>query len=78
MRVSHREGLLVAAAKTESGGADCGRSFRFLQAKESWDMESAEKLEAAGKRKEEGNALYKLGKYDRASKKYAKVRRGEV
>ena len=41
-------------------------------------MDSAEKLEAAGKRKEEGNALYKSGKYDRASKKYAKVRRGEA
>lgn len=37
-------------------------------------MNNAEKIEAAGKKKEEGNALFKLGKYARASKRYEKVR----
>jgi len=36
-------------------------------------MNTAEKIEAAGKKKEEGNALFKLGKYARASKRYEKV-----
>ncbi|KAM4127665.1 hypothetical protein ACJW30_02G107000 [Castanea mollissima] len=32
-----------------------------------------EKIEAAGKKKEEGNALFKVGKYERASKRYEKA-----
>ena len=36
-------------------------------------MNNEEKIEAAGKKKEEGNALFKLGKYARASKRYEKV-----
>lgn len=43
------------------------------QEKESWDMDTPTKIEAAGKKKEEGNALFKVGKYARASKKYEKV-----
>lgn len=45
----------------------------FVKEKESWDMDTAEKIEAAGKKKEEGNALFKVGKYFRASKKYEKA-----
>ncbi|KAJ6824838.1 70 kDa peptidyl-prolyl isomerase-like isoform X1 [Iris pallida] len=45
----------------------------FEKEKESWDMNTAEKIEAAGKKKEEGNALFKLGKYARASKRYEKA-----
>lgn len=37
-------------------------------------MNTEEKIEAAGKKKEEGNALFKAGKYVRASKRYEKVR----
>lgn len=44
-----------------------------LQDKESWDMNTPEKIEAAGKKKEEGNALFKACKYTRASKRYEKV-----
>ncbi|KAG1330862.1 Peptidylprolyl isomerase [Cocos nucifera] len=44
----------------------------FVKEKESWDMNNAEKIEAAGKKKEEGNALFKAGKYARASKRYEK------
>jgi len=45
----------------------------FVKDKESWDLNNEEKIEAAGKKKEEGNALFKLGKYARASKRYEKV-----
>ncbi|XP_010482107.1 PREDICTED: peptidyl-prolyl cis-trans isomerase FKBP65 [Camelina sativa] len=42
----------------------------FIKEKESWDMDTKEKIEAAGKKKEEGNVLFKNGKYARASKRY--------
>ncbi|KAL8500968.1 hypothetical protein ACS0TY_020524 [Phlomoides rotata] len=45
----------------------------FEKEKESWDMNTTEKIEAAGKKKEEGNALFKAGKYVRASKRYEKA-----
>lgn len=45
-----------------------------FQEKESWDMNTEEKIEAAGKKKEEGNGFFKAGKYAKASKRYEKVR----
>ncbi|KAK7339107.1 hypothetical protein VNO77_19751 [Canavalia gladiata] len=45
----------------------------FEKEKESWDMNTQEKLEAAAKKKEEGNVLFKAGKYARASKRYEKA-----
>jgi len=45
----------------------------FDKEKESWDMNTQEKIEAAGKKKEEGNVLFKAGKYERASKRYEKA-----
>ncbi|RRT81202.1 hypothetical protein GW17_00030630 [Ensete ventricosum] len=53
-------------------GHDEQEPFEFKTDEESWDMNTAEKIEAAGKKKEEGNALFKLGKYARASKRYEK------
>lgn len=48
--------------------------FHF-QDKESWDMTTTqEKIEAAGKKKEEGNAFFKAGKYLKAVKRYEKVK----
>lgn len=41
-------------------------------------MNTEEKIEASGKKKEEGNALFKAGKYVRASKRYEKVKLLEV
>ncbi|KAG6680622.1 hypothetical protein I3842_13G051900 [Carya illinoinensis] len=41
--------------------------------KESWDMNTQEKIEAAGKKKEEGNVLFKAGKFAKASKRYEKA-----
>ncbi|KAK3182799.1 hypothetical protein Dsin_030085 [Dipteronia sinensis] len=45
----------------------------FEKEKESWDMNTPEKIEAAYKKKEEGNALFKAGKYARAAKRYEKA-----
>ncbi|KAM0913730.1 hypothetical protein ACQ4PT_011960 [Festuca glaucescens] len=45
----------------------------FVKDKESWDLNNAEKIEAAGVKKEEGNALFKLSKFARASKRYEKA-----
>ncbi|KAJ6687106.1 PEPTIDYL-PROLYL CIS-TRANS ISOMERASE [Salix purpurea] len=45
----------------------------FDKEKESWDMSTDEKIEAAGKKKEEGNVLFKAGKYAKASKRYEKA-----
>lgn len=36
-------------------------------------MNTEEKIEAAGKKKEEGNSKFKAGKYALASKRYEKV-----
>lgn len=36
-------------------------------------MSIPERIEAAGRKKEEGNQLFKIGKYQRAAKKYEKV-----
>ncbi|AQK53278.1 Peptidyl-prolyl cis-trans isomerase, partial [Zea mays] len=41
--------------------------------KESWDVNNEDKIEAAGLKKQEGNALFKLDKYARASKRYEKL-----
>uniref|UniRef100_A0A0E0G6R8 peptidylprolyl isomerase n=2 Tax=Oryza TaxID=4527 RepID=A0A0E0G6R8_ORYNI len=46
----------------------------FDKEKESWDMkENTEKIEAAAKKKDEGNAWFKMEKYARASKRYGKA-----
>nr|GEW06799.1 70 kDa peptidyl-prolyl isomerase-like [Tanacetum cinerariifolium] len=42
----------------------------FEKEKALWEMATNEKIEAAGKKKEEGNVLFKSGKYQRAAKKY--------
>ncbi|XP_022979737.1 peptidyl-prolyl cis-trans isomerase FKBP62-like [Cucurbita maxima] len=46
----------------------------FVKEKESFDLKTAEeKIEAAGRKKEEGNVLFKAGKYARASSRYEKA-----
>ncbi|XP_024966315.1 peptidyl-prolyl cis-trans isomerase FKBP62-like isoform X2 [Cynara cardunculus var. scolymus] len=45
----------------------------FIKEKESWDMNTQEKIEAAGKKKEEGNTFFKAGKYLKAAKRYEKA-----
>ncbi|KAF9611714.1 hypothetical protein IFM89_034897, partial [Coptis chinensis] len=41
--------------------------------RESWDMNTPEKIEAAGKKKEEGNVAFVAGKYAKASQRYEKA-----
>ncbi|RLN16059.1 peptidyl-prolyl cis-trans isomerase FKBP62-like [Panicum miliaceum] len=45
----------------------------FTKEKESWAMSAHEKLEAAEKSKVAGNDLFKIGKFQRAAKKYNKA-----
>ncbi|XP_022893194.1 peptidyl-prolyl cis-trans isomerase FKBP62-like [Olea europaea var. sylvestris] len=45
----------------------------FVKEKEYWDMNTQEKIEAAGKKKEKGNALFKACKYFKASKTYERA-----
>ncbi|KAG6411896.1 hypothetical protein SASPL_124549 [Salvia splendens] len=45
----------------------------FDKERESWDMNNEEKIEAASKKKEEGNTWFKAGKHARASKRYEKA-----
>jgi hypothetical protein len=45
-----------------------------VKEKESWDLkDNTQKIEAATKKKDEGNVWFKIGKYARASKRYGKV-----
>ncbi|XP_065881979.1 70 kDa peptidyl-prolyl isomerase-like isoform X2 [Euphorbia lathyris] len=45
----------------------------FIKEKVPWEMNNQEKIEAANRKKEEGNLLFKSGKYQRARKKYDKA-----
>jgi len=45
----------------------------FTKEKESWEMQTQEKFDSCEKAKGEGNDLYKVGKYQRALKKYKKA-----
>lgn len=46
----------------------------FEKEKESWDLKTnIEKIEAAAKKKDEGNVWFKMGKYAKASKRYEKA-----
>ncbi|GAA0154326.1 chaperone [Lithospermum erythrorhizon] len=45
----------------------------FTREKAPWELCNNERIEAADKKKEEGNELFKTGKYERAGKKYEKA-----
>ncbi|XP_010273186.1 PREDICTED: peptidyl-prolyl cis-trans isomerase FKBP62-like isoform X2 [Nelumbo nucifera] len=45
----------------------------FTREKAPWEMSNHEKIETAGMKKEEGNALFKNGKFQRAAKRYEKA-----
>ncbi|GJP31606.1 hypothetical protein CLOM_g14251 [Closterium sp. NIES-68] len=45
----------------------------FVKDRESWELGDEEKISHAAKKKEEGNLLFKSGKYIRAAKKYSKA-----
>ncbi|KAF9611708.1 hypothetical protein IFM89_034891 [Coptis chinensis] len=50
-----------------------GWSLPLVMERESWDMNTPEKIEAAGKKKEEGNVAFIAGKYAKASQRYEKA-----
>ncbi|KAK7274596.1 hypothetical protein RIF29_15692 [Crotalaria pallida] len=65
------ENFFKALSYVQEIHANCKVLLRtHHQEKESWDLNTQEKIEAAGKKKEEGNVLFKAGKYARASKRY--------
>ncbi|KAH6781140.1 FKBP-type peptidyl-prolyl cis-trans isomerase family protein [Perilla frutescens var. hirtella] len=45
----------------------------FIREKAPWEMSTQERIEAACRKKEEGTQLFKIGKYNRAAKKYEKA-----
>ncbi|XVE55731.1 hypothetical protein DITRI_Ditri03aG0181800 [Diplodiscus trichospermus] len=45
----------------------------FIKEKAPWKLNSQEKIDAAAKKKEEGNIFFKSGKYQQAGKKYDKA-----
>ncbi|CAI9784854.1 unnamed protein product [Fraxinus pennsylvanica] len=45
----------------------------FIREKAPWEMSNLERIEAAVRKKEEGNQLFRTGKYHRAGKKYEKA-----
>ncbi|KAG2692399.1 hypothetical protein I3843_08G051600 [Carya illinoinensis] len=47
--------------------------LELMKEKAQWEMSNSEKIEAARRRKEEGNILFQKGKYHRAGKKYDKA-----
>jgi FK506-binding protein 4/5 len=74
-----------AYGETGGGGPDgkgvppgCGVRWdvtleKLTKAKESWEMDDAEKVEAAATAKEKGNAAFKAGKWEAAIKKYKRA-----
>ncbi|XP_042493599.1 peptidyl-prolyl cis-trans isomerase FKBP65-like isoform X2 [Macadamia integrifolia] len=45
----------------------------FIKEKTPWEMSNTQKIEVAGKKKVEGNILFKSGKHQRAASRYEKV-----
>lgn len=51
----------------------CPFAMNFIKERAPWEMNNRERIEEAGRKKEEGNLLFKAGKFRRAEKKYDKV-----
>ncbi|MFS7989033.1 putative peptidylprolyl isomerase [Helianthus anomalus] len=67
---SHQEFSTVPANSTVYYDVEL---ISFEKEKDLWELTTQEKIEASGRKKEEGNTLFKKQKYERASKRYEKA-----
>ncbi|KAJ0510860.1 putative peptidylprolyl isomerase [Helianthus annuus] len=67
---SHQEFATVPANSTVYYDVEL---ISFEKEKDLWELTTQEKIEASGRKKEEGNTLFKKQKYERASKRYEKA-----
>ncbi|KAK1426360.1 hypothetical protein QVD17_15031 [Tagetes erecta] len=67
---SHQEYATVPANSTVYYDVEL---VSFEKEKDLWELNTLEKIEASGRKKEEGNILFKKQKYERASKRYEKA-----
>ncbi|KAJ0502687.1 putative peptidylprolyl isomerase [Helianthus annuus] len=67
---SHQEFATVPANSTVCYDVEL---ISFEKEKDLWELTTQEKIEASGRKKEEGNTLFKKQKYERASKRYEKA-----
>ncbi|GJR78662.1 FKBP-type peptidyl-prolyl cis-trans isomerase domain-containing protein [Tanacetum coccineum] len=67
---SHQESATVPANSTVYYDVEL---VSFEKEKDSWELTTPEKIETCGRKKEEGNTIFKKQKYERASKRYEKA-----
>ncbi|PWA82088.1 FKBP-type peptidyl-prolyl cis-trans isomerase domain-containing protein [Artemisia annua] len=67
---SHQESATVPANSTVNYDVEL---VSFEKEKDSWELTTPEKIETCGRKKEEGNTIFKKQKYERASKRYEKA-----
>ncbi|KAK9068705.1 hypothetical protein SSX86_012820 [Deinandra increscens subsp. villosa] len=67
---SHQESATVPANSTVYYDVEL---ISFEKEKDMWELTAEEKIETSGRKKEEGNSLFKKQKYERASKRYEKA-----
>ncbi|KAI3743138.1 hypothetical protein L1987_60841 [Smallanthus sonchifolius] len=67
---SHQESSTVPANSTVYYDVEL---ISFEKEKDLWELTTQEKIETSGRKKEEGNTLFKKQKYERASKRYEKA-----
>nr|GEX21088.1 crocetin glucosyltransferase, chloroplastic-like [Tanacetum cinerariifolium] len=67
---SHQESATVPANSTVYYDVEL---VSFEKEKDSWELTTPEKIETCGRKKEEGNIIFKKQKYEMASKRYKKV-----
>ncbi|KAI3676889.1 hypothetical protein L1987_86503 [Smallanthus sonchifolius] len=67
---SHQESATLPANSTVYYDVEL---ISFEKEKDLWELTTEEKIETSGRKKEEGNTLFKKQKYERASKRYEKA-----
>ncbi|XP_023748652.1 70 kDa peptidyl-prolyl isomerase [Lactuca sativa] len=67
---SHQESAIIPANSNVYYDIEL---ISFEKEKDTWELSTQEKIETSGRKKEEGNTLFKRQKYERASKRYEKA-----